>query len=484
MKRFEALEAPGVGTVVLLVHGVGDHFSEEMAASLQAAFSEKTGFPAPTASLEIGEFPQLEGEPGPERGLELRLSNEKVLFFPLVWGRTRPRVASFLKLKHGNWLVNIPGALFAAGIVNSNVAFAVGRPGRWAWRLGLFCFALVYTLGMLAFLKLLAHTIGALWAFAAMDWVKGLLAMVAWMVVFWGMAFWGSVVDIVGDVARYAAFRVEREILIGNLSEIIRRMGRTLPDRRIIVAGHSLGSVLASQAVARLGENDFSRNQILLVTLGCPLRFMACVFDKDIENPNELAGAMAKKGRVAAWMNFWRDGDFIGRSLGVSQSGFFFEKTLGDGPHWNMWSDLNLWGAIKKFIDGAASRRGVDGGDWALSGISTKEAAESRRLWNRIKAVEKIFIFGFLAFAAEVNLRFWRAEMGVPLLVFVSSLVLGVYLGVGAGMAMYGKYQFLMPISDREKLGAMRLWNFVCLSLLAGGVFLAFLTYVLRFLLG
>jgi hypothetical protein len=49
---------------------------------------------------------------------------------------------------------------------------------------------------------------------------------------------------------------------------------------------------------------------------------------------------------VVFWANIWRDCDFIGRELAPRNPAAFAERSLGNGPHTNMWNDPRLWESI------------------------------------------------------------------------------------------------------------------------------------------
>src|ERR1700676_799203 len=50
------------------------------------------------------------------------------------------------------------------------------------------------------------------------------------------------------------------------------------------------------------------------------------------------------------WVNLWRDLDFIGRDLALDQPSVFAETSLGNGAHWDMWSDRRLWQTLVELL--------------------------------------------------------------------------------------------------------------------------------------
>jgi hypothetical protein len=142
------------------------------------------------------------------------------------------------------------------------------------------------------------------------------------------------------DIVFYWKSRERRKILQYNLRNLICRLTNQCPEANIIVMAHSLGTLLAVHA---LRNSEAIRNKkTILITLGSPMKMMSRL-SKKISDPSRLAAEFRDKDTVQLWFNFWRDQDFIGRSLFNGDEANCAEEALASGGHTNYWADSSLW---------------------------------------------------------------------------------------------------------------------------------------------
>jgi hypothetical protein len=92
--------------------------------------------------------------------------------------------------------------------------------------------------------------------------------------------------------------------------ELVTRTGYLASTGRVVLSGHSQGSVLVAAAVLQLPSTV---DNVALLTYGAPIRrlygrlFPAYVHDEALTKVNE---------KVDGWVNLWRDTDPIGGAVG------------------------------------------------------------------------------------------------------------------------------------------------------------------------
>lgn len=156
-----------------------------------------------------------------------------------------------------------------------------------------------------------------------------------------------AAVELLHDVTRYLGLPERRRQLEESLAGMIADVERLAPRARVQVVSHSLGSVLVSHTLARRTPG----RPLSLVTMGSPLRFLSRVFPSVVDSPAQLARTFREGGRVASWLNLWRDGDVVGRALGVDDE-LFSEGSLGPGGHADYWQDESTWNALAAWTTG------------------------------------------------------------------------------------------------------------------------------------
>ncbi|HEY3209657.1 MAG TPA: hypothetical protein VGL18_07655 [Actinomycetota bacterium] len=118
-------------------------------------------------------------------------------------------------------------------------------------------------------------------------------------------------------------------------------------DCRVVVAGHSQGSVLAYCALVHLArwDKEITRN-IALVTFGCPLRRMHARYfpayfrqDQRVRDFDSLVGKLFTDGNpCTGWSNFYHLTDYVGQEVLVGTKVSQCDCELPDPPKWRSYA--------------------------------------------------------------------------------------------------------------------------------------------------
>jgi hypothetical protein len=157
------------------------------------------------------------------------------------------------------------------------------------------------------------------------------------------MAF-SWVVDFPLDVLQYAGHPKARNSLIEGTIRAVRWLNDQAPAARLIIVGHSLGSVIASEAVAGLCSGRPPSPRVVLVTLGSPLNYLNRVLPESFRGVPELSRAICGYVR---WVNLWRRSDYVGKQLDI-EANCAVQGCVGSGRHPNYWTDGNVWRAVAR----------------------------------------------------------------------------------------------------------------------------------------
>jgi hypothetical protein len=132
---------------------------------------------------------------------------------------------------------------------------------------------------------------------------------------------WESPLKVALDIVRYLGNPSYRLMIQRALTA---RLGLALDrEQHLVLAGHSLGSIIAIDALIN-SDRFGSGNSITLITAGSPLVRCFCRFFPGIFFPPSVASiAVAVRRRVKSftWINIYRPFDFIGASLGLARHG-------------------------------------------------------------------------------------------------------------------------------------------------------------------
>ena len=156
-----------------------------------------------------------------------------------------------------------------------------------------------------------------------------------------------NILDLISDVSSYVADSVRRRNILVIVRDAIDTIQAANPQAQILVVGHSLGSVVVTQALVGLRPP----RPLTLVTLGSPLPLIARVFPSIVQPVEALSQIYLGDGTINCWFHAYRDSDVIGRSLLRSPGKGYIECGLGDGPHWNYFSDARLWRKIAALVE-------------------------------------------------------------------------------------------------------------------------------------
>jgi hypothetical protein len=151
----------------------------------------------------------------------------------------------------------------------------------------------------------------------------------------------GYFLDFGLDVLHYGGDKKYNDRTFGRLSHAIRWLHSQAPNAHLTIVAHSLGTVIASQALSSISDSEPLPGQITLITLGSPLNYLYRVFP-NVSSPRELSAAICSKAR---WINLWRRSDGIGRELDV-EPGVLAQYCIGEGGHEDYWGDGAVWKAV------------------------------------------------------------------------------------------------------------------------------------------
>jgi pimeloyl-ACP methyl ester carboxylesterase len=202
----------------------------------------------------------------------------------------------------------------------------------------------------------------------AFSWV---MAEAIWAVIA-GFAGWlvyrlvrGTVVPLVkvtSDVACWIGDARYRNELRVALAEHLALLKLGAQDHLVLFA-HSLGSVIAVDYLLR-GTSPITAGRVTLVTLGSPLlRLIYRFYANLIGHPREAASELACHVPEFAWVNIFRNYDFIGSQLqlGPPDQGSLDACTnqrylYGLGGHVGYWSDPVVWATLGAALTGLNRR--------------------------------------------------------------------------------------------------------------------------------
>lgn len=385
-----ATDALGTATTVaIVVHGIGDHTPVDILHEALKGPSSIWGAAARTTQLEI------EGIPIPEEvdllafqkrrpvALEILVNSHKLVLLPVIWSGVRRRAGRLSAKADG------PMALWVALPLIVGTCFDVLRcvpRARGAWKLGVLSLAILISVvvGGLGFGVFYLSTHLPLWLGSPFNvqWYSALLAVGSFALMGFLITKFAVMLDLVGDVAWYVSHSDLREQNIQKMGQLIQFVAQSAVNARIVVVGHSLGSVLIAQSLAKLPPSYAGTGRTILVTLGSPLLLMSRVFPRHIESPSELCRSWFASEVLLKWVNLWRTKDIIGQALRLPLSERFTEASIGIGWHPNYWGDERLWASLASIIQRFPAADGFDTAWHALPLAADEERQLSEIRWR------------------------------------------------------------------------------------------------------
>lgn len=446
----EAIAA--ASTITVVVHGVGDHtpinIFKQVERGLRSFLPPSQREAITTQKLDCSQLLPPGTDGVNISALKITTPSHSHIVIPLVWSRTRSRVSAAIESPPELHEYSGPSGQGATGafvvhtlkiirplvhLIGDVLMLPRSAAGPWkiavaAAGIGVSLAAIIWA--AVTLLLSLLFTFALMSAFGIVfDSLLGemrpvplfgsrltaLLALAGLGALFYLSIRMIEMFDLPADVASYIAGPARRSRLIQILGDVISRIEKASPNARILIIGHSLGSVLVSHSVLTLPM--IPRRRLFLITLGSPLRLMSRVFFPIVKTPQSLVEAYRTESTVACWLHLYRDSDIIGRSLGLPESPLFVEAGLGDGPHWNYLSDKRLWKKIVQLLDtGVLDNYAGLRLAWLDEALSVDEQDELKALL-RIRFVTPLTAAASIGTLA-VLLRFY---VGVP----DSRLVLG-----------------------------------------------------------
>jgi hypothetical protein len=396
-------------TVAVLIHGVGDHKPVDFVTAAETCVATLWQGTATTARISVPDIPLPRdvNSLGSTRDKELaavRIQADagQFIILPVVWSGSRFRSGRLAIADQGPVALWVALPLLFETCAN---LFASVRKAHGLWRLWVLIAAtllLLLLIGFfLGFFYLQVHVPIWLGAPAYDAWYSVFLALGSFYAFGLVAKYFSAAFDLVGDVAYYVANTEQRQKTIEQVAELLEILAKRAPEASIVVAGHSLGSVLVSQALLRCSSNDAARGRILLLTMGSPLRIMSRAFPDHVESPQTLAARFAAARIPELWINLWREQDNIGKALGAGGESFV-ERSLGLGPHSNYWGDERVWLAMSAMF--SPDRAPIVEEPWRTVPLSEAEAARSYAMWRKLRFGRKLCLgLTVVAFVYQVG---------------------------------------------------------------------------------
>jgi hypothetical protein len=389
-------------TVALIVHGVGDHSQANILDELQMGLESTLPPGAYETKRQWIRMPQPSGNRGDVEVTWLRTTGGDRVIIPVIWSSQHLRAETTLKSLPVPHSQRLPLAIVLAARpllqLYSNTCRCIPKGAGVAWKL---------ILAVAAFLVLVlvaSVTLGLFWCLTFLpgillpnkqNLISTLVGVVLTILPLLLYAIFRKsvpVLDLVGDVVFYVGQAERRREVEDTMLSIITWVRENSPHAEIIVVGHSLGSVLVSHCLKDTTAIDRSRS-LLLVTLGSPLPMMSHVFPKHILTPSCLLERYSKNRSVSFWMHFWRDSDWIGRSLHIGPSVNFAEVSVGDGPHENYWADPRVWTKLIALIElhdsGTVT---ASAHEWATRELTDDEKLELRSYFQAVRTMPFVML--------------------------------------------------------------------------------------------
>ena len=157
---------------------------------------------------------------------------------------------------------------------------------------------------------------------------------------------------VLADIFRYVGDPNYRAAIQDGIDRCFDGLG--LAGKEFYLVGHSLGSVIAVDALWRTASPLVRCSSITLITLGSPLRrFFWQFFRPAMPSAGDLSACFDSRYQRFQWINVYRPFDPIGTRLFDSRGRDFstrqYHRVLA-WAHTNYWSDRNVLGGVRQAL--------------------------------------------------------------------------------------------------------------------------------------
>jgi hypothetical protein len=351
-------------TVVILVHGVGDHNQVDIIGAAEKVLGEiwATG----TAVVEV---PGLVSD-APVNAVRIDADGRSAYVFAMVWSRRRQRLVEGIEAYSSIAPLSfVWDSLPAFGEMVLNLFSSIGAARGWR-RLALLLAALVGSAllaGLVwASVYVFSWHVGAVWElWHQWGYTPALLVFIFLIPFALGVVWRLSTarLDIVADIATYIGSARYRKAQLGEVRAMLGSVFARALQANVVVVGHSLGSVMVMNGLADLPEALNGTQRLLLVTVGSPFLRLARWFSAVVHTPEQLAAVYEEGKCIRHWVNFWRDQDGLGGPMKVRRE-WFAEASLGEGAHGAYWSDERPWARVITLVQAPRASLLSHAGEW------------------------------------------------------------------------------------------------------------------------
>ena len=161
------------------------------------------------------------------------------------------------------------------------------------------------------------------------------------------------ILKVLADIFRYLGNPQYRDLIQKNVKEKVLESVDTTADSTVIIAGHSLGSVIALDALHQHTSVFAKAERIVLITCGSPLkRLFYRFFRNNYRSPEAEFGQLCRNYKNIEWMNIFRPLDYIGGRLGNRLQSSIVDIRVPQGLsfHIGYWSDHAFVEAVKNSL--------------------------------------------------------------------------------------------------------------------------------------
>ena len=204
-------------------------------------------------------------------------------------------------------------------------------------------------------------------------------------------------IEVIGDIFRYIGDPSYQNVLRSGLTATIMST-KDRKNKRLVLLTHSLGTVVAVDALINDPESFRDFRSITVITMGSPLkRFFSAWFPKIYTEPAEALDFLRRRYNQFSWLNIYRPADIVGRDLGLPSTEYSREINTNQKyawyrvfkPHLDYFGDAKVYDLIKQAIvridhqGDQSSQRNRDHNMHAVTfGLARKDSALRAR--NRV----------------------------------------------------------------------------------------------------